>query len=89
MLSLQRRLEIKSYRTVWTMGHNLRQAQAEQGAYYKLAGLIEMDDAYFRAPNPRNVSVALPARATHKAKFLPSCPSRLFGKIVSKKTNEN
>jgi transposase-like protein len=52
MLSLQRMLEIKSYKTVWTMGHKIRQAMAERDANYKLAGLIEMDDTYFGAPKP-------------------------------------
>jgi hypothetical protein len=52
MLSLQRMLEIKTYKTVWTMGHKIRQAMAERDAYYKLAGLIEMDETYFGAPKP-------------------------------------
>jgi hypothetical protein len=52
MLSLQRMLEIKTYKTVWTMGHKIRQAMAERDANYKLAGLIEMDDTYFGAPKP-------------------------------------
>jgi len=50
MLSLQRMLEIKGYRTVWTMGHKIRKAMAERDAYYRLAGLIEVDDTYFGAP---------------------------------------
>ncbi len=52
MLSLQRMLEIKSYKTVWTMGHKIRKALADRDADYKLAGLIEMDDTYFGAPKP-------------------------------------
>lgn len=52
MLGLQRMLEIKSYKTVWTMGHKIRKAMQEREAYYKLAGLIEMDDAYFGASKP-------------------------------------
>jgi hypothetical protein len=52
MLSLQRMLEIKSYKTVWTMGHKIRQALAVRDANYQLAGLIEMDDTYFGAPKP-------------------------------------
>jgi hypothetical protein len=43
-------LEIKSYKTVWTMGHKIRKAMAERDAYYKLAGLIEIDDTYFGSP---------------------------------------
>jgi hypothetical protein len=61
MLSLQRMLEIKSYKTVWTMGLKIRQAMAERDADYKLACLIEMDDTYIGAPKP-NVDVESPAR---------------------------
>lgn len=50
MLSLQRILKIRSYKTVWTMGHKIRKALADRDADYKLAGLMEMDDAYFGAP---------------------------------------
>ena len=52
MLSMQRMLEIKSYKTIWIMGHKIRKAMADRDAYYKLAGLIEMDDTYFGAPKP-------------------------------------
>jgi hypothetical protein len=37
MLSLQRMLEIKTYKTVWTMGHKIRQALTDPDANYKLA----------------------------------------------------
>ena len=50
MLSLQRMLEIKSYKTVWMMGHKIRKAMAERDAPYKLARLIEIDDSYFGEP---------------------------------------
>ena len=50
MLSLKRMLEIKGYRTVWIMGHKIRRAMAQRDGYYKLAGLIEVDDTYFGAP---------------------------------------
>ena len=52
MLSLQRMLDIKSYKTVWVMGHKIRKAMQERDAYYKLAGLIEMDDAFFGPQKP-------------------------------------
>ena len=42
----------KTYKTVWTMGHKIRQSLADRDANYKLAGLIEMDDTYFGAPKP-------------------------------------
>ena len=46
MMSLQSMLEIKSYKTVWLMGHKIRHAMAHRDSYYKLAGLVEMDDTY-------------------------------------------
>lgn len=52
MLSLQRMLGIKSYKTVWVMGHKIRKAMADRDAYYRLAGLIEMDDTYFGSAKP-------------------------------------
>ena len=52
MLSLQRMLEIGSYKTVWAMGHKIRKAMAERDAKYKLAGLIEVDDSYFGSSKP-------------------------------------
>ena len=52
MLSLQRILEIRTYKTVWVMGHKIRKAMAERAASYKLAGLIELDDTYVGGPKP-------------------------------------
>lgn len=52
MLSLQRMLAIKSYKTVWTMGHKIRKAMADRDAHYKLGGLVEMDDSFFGARKP-------------------------------------
>jgi transposase-like protein len=39
-------LEIKSYKTIWIMGHKIRHAMAHRDSYYKLAGLVEVDDTY-------------------------------------------
>lgn len=52
MLSLQRMLKIKSYKTVWLMGHKIRKAMADRDSHYKLAGLVEMDDSYFGGSKP-------------------------------------
>lgn len=46
MMSLQRMLDIKSYKTIWIMGHKIRHAMEHRDSYYKLAGLVEMDDTY-------------------------------------------
>jgi hypothetical protein len=62
MLSMQRMLDIKSYKTVWTMGHKIRKALADRDANYKLAGLIEMDGTYFGGPKPGSAAAAPPAR---------------------------
>jgi transposase-like protein len=54
MLSLQRMLGIKSYKTVWTMGHKIRKAMEDRDSQDQLAGLVEMDDAFIgpRKPGP-------------------------------------
>jgi transposase-like protein len=52
MTSLQRMLEIGSYKTVWTMGQKIRKAMSERDAQYELAGLMEIDDTYFGSPKP-------------------------------------
>ena len=54
MLSLQRMLGIRSYKTVWTMGHKIRKAMEDWDSQYQLAGLVEMDDAFIgpRKPGP-------------------------------------
>jgi len=52
MTSLQRMLEIGSYKTVWTMGHKIRKAMSERDAQYELTGLMEIDDTYFGSPKP-------------------------------------
>lgn len=52
MLSLQRMLKIKTYKTIWTMGHKIRKAMADRDADYQLGGLVEMDDSYFGGPKP-------------------------------------
>lgn len=46
MLNMQRLLDIKSYKTVWSMGHKIRKAMADRDSAYQLAGIIEMDDGF-------------------------------------------
>jgi transposase-like protein len=45
-LQLQKFLELKSYKTAWTMLHKIRQAMARQNESHQLVGLIELDDFY-------------------------------------------
>ena len=40
-------LGIKSYQTIWTMSRKIRKSMAKRDAKYKLAGIIEMGEAYF------------------------------------------
>ena len=47
MLEAQRMLGIRSYKTVWTMCHKIRTAMRHRDGRYKLAGLIELDEASF------------------------------------------
>ena len=53
MLSLQRMLEIKDYKTLWTMDHKIREVMAERDSYYKITRLIEVNDTHFGAPRSR------------------------------------
>jgi transposase-like protein len=75
MLSCQRMLGIKTYKTVWTMGHKIRKAMADRDSLYQLAGLVEMDDAFIgpKKPGPRGrgakgkakVVIAVESREKH------------------------
>ena len=44
---MQRILEIRDYKTAWLMAHKVRKAMSDRDAGYSLAGLIEMNDAFF------------------------------------------
>jgi hypothetical protein len=44
---MQRGLAITDYKTTWLMAHKVRKAMGDRDAQYRLAGLIEMDDAFF------------------------------------------
>ena len=44
---MKRELEIKDYKTVWTMAHKVRKAMADRDARYKLDGLVEIDESFF------------------------------------------
>ena len=49
-LDLTRKLNI-SYKVAWSMGQKIREAMIERDINYKLAGLLELDDAYFGTKN--------------------------------------
>ena len=46
---LSQKLEI-SYKTAWLMLHKIRKTMIERDSQYKLAGIVELDDAFFRSP---------------------------------------
>lgn len=43
---MKRELEIKDYKTVWTMAHKVRKAMSDRDSKYKLAGLVEIDESF-------------------------------------------
>lgn len=47
---LSTELEI-SYKAAWLMIHKIRKAMGEQDSKYKLAGVVELDDSFFGAPD--------------------------------------
>lgn len=67
MLYLQRQLGIRSYRTVWLMGHKIRQAMTQRDAQYSLKETVQADEIYIggRQPLPR-----LREYGTNKTPFL-------------------
>jgi hypothetical protein len=44
---MARELEIKDYKTVWTMAHKVRKAMADRNAQSTMAGLAEIDESFF------------------------------------------
>lgn len=59
-LDLTRKLKI-SYKVAWTMSHKIREAIMARDAHYQLAGLVELDDAFFggkNVPGPRGRGAA-------------------------------
>jgi transposase-like protein/predicted RNA-binding Zn-ribbon protein involved in translation (DUF1610 family) len=64
-LSLSKELNIH-YSKAWAMVHKIRTAMSERDAAYKLAGLVEVDEAYFGGPKHGGKK----GRGTGKAKAL-------------------
>ena len=46
MLYLQKQLGIKNYRTIWLMGHKIRQAMIQRDALYSLQGTVQADEIF-------------------------------------------
>jgi transposase-like protein len=49
---MKRELEIRDYKTIWTMAHKVRKAMADRDAQYQLAGLVEIDESFFGPASP-------------------------------------
>jgi transposase-like protein len=62
---LSEELEV-TYKTAWLMLHKIRQAMRKRDAEYSLAGIIELDDAFFGAPSEGGKR----GRGTDKTKVL-------------------
>ena len=68
-----------NYRTSWRLLRKIRSAMSQRDAGYQLAGIVEMDDAFFGAPSPgpdgrgttkAAVAVALSKSATEGPKYV-------------------
>jgi hypothetical protein len=44
---MQRELEIRDYKTIRAMAHEIRNGMADRDAHYRLAGLVEVDESLF------------------------------------------
>ena len=75
LLYIMRLLEMKCYKTVWTMGHKIHKAMQESNQSSKLAGLIELDEGYF---GERNVSGKVARGAGRKKPVLVAVGTRLI-----------
>jgi arsenate reductase-like glutaredoxin family protein len=54
MRNLQKHLGIRSYQTVWLMGHKIRQAMLQRDELYKLKGTVQVDDLQIGYQSPEN-----------------------------------
>jgi transposase-like protein len=54
MLNLKKHLGIRSYRTVWTMGHKIRRAMMQRDDQYKLRGKVEVDQMQIGHQSQKN-----------------------------------
>jgi hypothetical protein len=53
MRNLQKHLGIRSYQTVWLMGHKIRQAMMQREQFYKLRGNVEVDELQIGFSSPQ------------------------------------
>ncbi len=77
MLYLQRQLGIKSYRSVWMMGHKIRQAMIDREELYTLSGTVQMDEILIGG---KDSSRSKKPGKTSKTPFLMSVSETPLGK---------
>lgn len=44
---MKRELEIRDYKTVWTMAHKVLKVMSDLDSKYRLAGLVEIDESFW------------------------------------------
>ncbi|MGA2141449.1 MAG: IS1595 family transposase [Brevinematales bacterium] len=74
-LNLQKKIRV-SYPTAWLMLHKIREAMKARDAEYQLAGLVEIDEAYFGGKDEDNKR----GRGTNKTKVLVQVSTNEKGK---------
>lgn len=67
MRNLQKHLGIRSYQTVWLMGHKIRQAMMQREQLYKLKGTVEVDEMQVGYSSP---SIRRKTRRDNRTRFL-------------------
>jgi hypothetical protein len=91
-LELQRHLGMKSYGTVWSMLHKIREALRQRDESYKLKGQIELDGAVFgrrETGTQREVLVAVETKDWIDDKGRTKSKAGFAKVIVASETKEN
>jgi transposase-like protein len=91
-LELMRHLGMKSYGTVWSMLHRIREALRQRDESYKLKGQIELDGAVFgrrETGTRREVLVAVETKDWIDHKGKPKSKAGFAKVLVANETKEN
>jgi transposase-like protein len=84
-LELQRQLGHSRYEPVWYMLHKIRSVMGKRDATFKLAGYIELDDAFFEIADPHQKPNKAGRGSTGKAGVLVAVESQPTGNQYRKK----
>jgi len=91
-LELQRILKMKSYGTIWTMLHKIREALRQKDLQYKLSNYIKLDGASFGKKvtgNQVDVLIAIETKDWIDAKGQPKSKAGFAKVIIGAKTKQN